>query len=506
MRSKKALINTFTAILCEIVTIICSFILPRLILSSFGSSYNGITSSITQFISCIVLLRAGVGGVTRAALYKPLADKNTNELSQIIKATEIFMKKVSLLFAAFLVVFAAIYPVFVNSEFDWIFSFSLVLILGISTFAQNYFGITYQILLQADQKKYVLSWLTIVTTILNTIVASVLILAGASIHIVKLGSAIVFTLNPLFLNYYVKKSYHLDVLATPNNAAISQRWDAFAQQVAAFVNNNTDIMVLTVFCNLKEISVYTVYHMVANGLYKIENTVCDGIEAAFGNMLAKDEEQLLHKNFRMFELLVFSTSTFLFVCGGLLIVPFVMVYTKGITDVSYSRPVFGALMCINQFLFCIRLPYHMLTDAAGEFKRTRNGAIFESFMNVVISVVLVFKFGLIGVTVGTFCALFFRTMQYSVFASKNILKRSMKVVIKRIIISVMEAGSVVAIVHYLPVVETVSYLTWLLEAIKVGCVSLGIILVYSVVFFNDELRNLVEKIGSLLVKAKKKKQ
>ena len=72
MRTKKAVINTMTSIMAEVVSIICGLILPRLILGAFGSSYNGITSSITQFLSCIVLLRAGVGSVTRAALYVDL--------------------------------------------------------------------------------------------------------------------------------------------------------------------------------------------------------------------------------------------------------------------------------------------------------------------------------------------------------------------------------------------------------------------------------------------------
>ena len=157
----------------------------------------------------------------------------------------------------------------VLDEFDYWFSFSLVIILGISTVAQNYFGITYQMLIQADQRQYIYSILTIATTILNTIVAAILILSGATIHVVKLGSAIVFIINPIILNLYVRKKYHINKNVAVNNTAISQRWDAFAQQVAAFVNNNTDVIVLTMFANIREVSVYTVYYMVANGLRRI---------------------------------------------------------------------------------------------------------------------------------------------------------------------------------------------------------------------------------------------
>ena len=88
MRTKKALLNSAMALLLELVTVICGFILPRLILETFGSTYNGITSSITQFLSYIALLKAGIGGVTRASLYKPLQDKDTDAVSAIVKATE----------------------------------------------------------------------------------------------------------------------------------------------------------------------------------------------------------------------------------------------------------------------------------------------------------------------------------------------------------------------------------------------------------------------------------
>ena len=446
MRSKKTAMNSIMALIAQMVSIICGFILPRLILSHFGSSYNGITSSITQFISCVVLLRAGIGSVTRAALYKPLSEHNVQEISGIVNATEQYMKRIAMIFAGALVVFAIVYPYIVSEEFEWFFSFSLVLILGISTFAQNYFGITYQMLIQADQKQYIYSALTIVTTIINTIVASILIELGCSIHIVKLGSAIVFALNPIALNLYVKRKYCIDKNVAPNNNAISQRWDAFAQQAAAFVNNNTDVMVLTIFSNMKEVSVYTVYYLVANGLYKVEYTICESIEAAFGNMIAKGEKQVLDENVKLVEFLMYFTAAFLFICGGILIVPFAEIYTKNILDVSYSRPVFGALICINQFLACVRLPYQMLVEASGHFKQTRNGAIFEAVMNIVVSVLLVIKLGLIGVAIGTTCALTFRTMQYAFYSSKHILHRSIKIVFKRLAIAAGEAISTVFII------------------------------------------------------------
>lgn len=59
-RSKKAFRNTICQLLLEAITAACGLILPRLILSYFGSTYNGIIQSISQFISCIALLKSGI--------------------------------------------------------------------------------------------------------------------------------------------------------------------------------------------------------------------------------------------------------------------------------------------------------------------------------------------------------------------------------------------------------------------------------------------------------------
>ena len=475
MRSKKALINSISSLLSQLVTIICGFVLPRLILSQFGSSYNGITSSITQFLNCVILLRAGVGGVTRAALYKPLADGDNNQISGIVNATQQFMKKVSAIFSILLLAFAIVYPLMVLDEFDYWFSFSLVIILGISTVAQNYFGITYQMLIQADQRQYIYSILTIATTILNTIVAAILILSGATIHVVKLGSAIVFIINPIILNLYVRKKYNINKNVAVNNTAISQRWDAFAQQVAAFVNNNTDVIVLTMFANIREVSVYTVYYMIA-----------------------KKEEDLLRTNVKLMEFIVFSSAGFVFLCGALLIEPFVMVYTKGIDDISYSRIWFGVLMCLNQYLFCVRLPYQMLVEAAGHFKQTRNGAIVECVLNIVISVILVIKWGLIGVTIGTFCALVYRTTQYAIYSSTHILRRKIWVAGKNVLINIIEAVIVIFIIKCMPVWNVTSYLSWLIYAVVVGMITMFVIGASSFLFYRSEISLLSQKVKNAL--------
>lgn len=423
MRSRKALRNTVSALAYEFVALVCGLILPRLILTNFGSSYNGITSSITQFLNCIALLRAGVAGVTRAALYKPLANNDTDKINAIVNATQHFMQRIARIFAVSLLVFACVYPLLVK-DFDWLFSFTLVLILGISSFAQYYFGITYQLLLEADQNQWVFSIGKVFPTILNVIIAAILIKCGSSIHVVKLGSAIAFSINPIFINIYSKRHYRLNSKIPPDNTSIKQRWDAFGQSVAGFVNNNTDIMVLTIFANIKEVSVYTVYNYVIANLRLVIETFSSSFGVAFGNMIAKNEEETIRENLRLFELILFGICSVVYTTAIVMIVPFAKLYTHGVTDVEYGRPLFAFLITFAGSFACFRIPYQAIIESAGHFKQTRNAAFAEAIMNIIISIIMVIKYGLVGVAIGTLIATIFRTTQYALYLSKNLVKRS----------------------------------------------------------------------------------
>lgn len=503
MRTKKALLNTMAGLIHEAVSVICGMILPRLILRAFGSDYNGITSSISQFLSCVVLMRAGIGGVTRAALYKPLAEGDNLSYSRILRATEIFMRKVALIFAGSLLVFAVLYPLLVNDEFDWLFSFSLVLILGINSFMQSFFGFTYKMILNADQRQVVTSFIQIVTTILNTIVACILINLGCGIHMVKLGSAVVFALNPLFINYYAHKKYNIIRNVEPDNRAIEQRWNAFAHQAANFVHSNTDIMLLTVLTNLKTVSIYNVHYLVVGGIQRLVRNTLSGVEAAFGDMMAKGQKDLMEKNFRLLELVSFSICSFLYTVAGIMLVEFIMLYTKGVTDANYRQPLFAVLATVGAFLGSARDPYQHVVEAAGHYRQTRNGAFFEAGMNLTISIIAVFHFGLVGVVFGTVAATVFRTLQYALYLSRNIIPRKNTNFYLHIAVSIGVAVCAAVLHSLYPPIPMKNYLYWAFDAAIVSVITGVLVLATDLMFFRNDCFALVKKIGGALKKGKK---
>lgn len=503
MRGRKAALNTAFSLLEELVSVICGFILPRLILSAFGSKYNGLTASITQFLSCAVLLRSGVGGATRAALYKPLAKGDRTSFNGIVKATDIFMKKIGLILGALIVGFAAIYPFLVRNEFGWFFTFTLFLIIGASTFAESFFGITYLIVLQADQRLWVSSLMKCICYIANTLIGVILILSGAGIHLVKLGSAAVYVIYPIVMGLYVRHHYQIDMNCEPDYSGIQQRWDAFWQQVGAFVMNNTDVMVLTAFTNLLEVSVYSVYNMVIHGLKRLVVSLSTGLEAAFGNMIAKNEQKVLNDNVIAIELVMFNLCTILYTCTAVLILGFVGIYTKNVTDVNYIRPAFAYTILLAQFFNGVRLPYQMVVQAAGHYKQTKNGAIFEPIMNITLSIIFVFKYGLVGVAVGTLAATIFRTVQYSEYMRRNLVIRSWFITPMHIAVSALESAVTIIAFHAIGFSVPRGYGEWVIQGIASMVIATIVVAAGSLLFYRKDTKLMMSKIGNIVHKKKR---
>ena len=497
MRGKKTLLNTVMNLLLQIVTIVSGFILPRLILQKFGSQYNGLISSINQFLACAILIHSGIGGVTRAALYKPLAENNKDEVNSIMKATDIFMKKIGLILLILIICVAALYPFLIKNEFGWLFTFTLFLIIGISTFAESFLGITYLILLQADQKLWVASIFNIISVILNAVLASILILNNFSIHFVKLGSAVAYCIYPILLNIYVKRKYKLNLKVEPNNKTISQRWDSFWHQFAIFITNNTDVMVLTILTDMYEVSVYSVYNMVINALKNIMLSFSNGVEAAFGNMIVKNEKKILEENLSIIELIIYNFSTIAYTCAILLIIPFITIYTNGINDTNYIRPTFAYIMLIAQFFQSIRNPYQIVIQAAGHYKQTKNGAILEAIINITISVTLVIKFGIIGVAIGTLTSILFRTIQIYIYICTNIIKRSKFIIIKKIIISFIEGIIIMLIISMVNLKIPTNYFEWIINAIIIVVISVIIVIIGALLFYGNDLKNVLLKLNNV---------
>ncbi len=495
MRTRKAFYNMSSSMFYQIVAIICGLITPRLILASFGSTYNGIIASANQFLNMINILTLGITGATRVQLYKTLANKDTLGTSRIMKATKQYMRKVGFAVIVYAIALCIIYPLISHNDLSWGENAALIAIVSIGTFAQYFFGISNQTLLRAAQETYVINFINVIKIVLNTICVYILIKLNCTIFAVKLGSSLVFFFAPLLLEIIVRRKYNLTDKCEPDNAGIKGRKAVAFHSIANLAHDNTDITLLTFFADAKIISVYTVYYLVIGEVKRLLQIFTSGMEAAFGDMWAKKEYTALNRNFRTYEYLIYCFTIVVFSCIATLILPFVAIYTRGITDVNYIRVELAILISLAEGAYCIRQPYLLLVYATGMYEETKKGAAVEAILNLTISLVLVYFIGIPGVVIGTLVANLFRTTQYILFSSKTILKRSAWEVAKRML---WTAGCFAVIVPSALMLQPIfasinGWTSWIVKACVTFAIAMIVTVLASLLFYRSDFMALLKK-------------
>ena len=114
-RTEKFIKNPLATGLMQIAVMISGFIIPKIMLVFYGSEINGIVTSITQLISYLTLLEAGLSGATVFSLYKPIAAHDTYGINRILAAAKNLYYKTGHIFSCMVVLCAALYPFFVHS-------------------------------------------------------------------------------------------------------------------------------------------------------------------------------------------------------------------------------------------------------------------------------------------------------------------------------------------------------------------------------------------------------
>lgn len=496
MKSKVLFYNSIAPLIFQVTTVICGFVLPRLILGHFGTEVNGLVNSITQFLGVIAFLELGVGAVVQSSLYKPLADNDTLTVSKVIASADKFFRRLGYILAIYVVVMLFYYPYLVKQSFSFTFTATLIVAISIRSFAQYFFGIVNRLLLLADQKAYIQYIAQTAAVIANTVGCYILIAFDCSVQVVYGLTSLIFFLQPLAIHMYIKRYYALDRQIHYDVEPIKQKWNGVAQHIAAVILSSSDSIVLTTFSTLVNVSIYTVYYLPMSGARLMIMSMISGINALIGNLWAKQDLAELRKVFAWTEWSIHTGTTLIFTLTAILIVPFVQVYTHGVNDANYMQPLFGVLLVAANSGHCLRLPYNIMILAAGHYKQTQHNYIIAAVMNIVISIIGVKQFGLIGVALGTLAAMVYQTVWMAWYNSKNFIQWPMKNFFKQMAVDAVSAVGITFFTSYFAL-TSVNYISWIVLSIKVTIIGLLVIVAVNAIFYRRYIEFLFSKMRKI---------
>ncbi len=504
MRTRQALKNMIASLMLQVVLAISGIVVPRFFTALYGSPVNGLVSSISQFITYMGLVEAGIGAAGTVALYGPIARNETGEINGIISAARTFYLRSGMIFLGLVAALVAFYPYAVKNEIqDLQFIRVMILVLSFNGVVDYFFLGKYRVLLQADQRGYVISVAQMVGTVVMMAASLWLIHLKASALLVKSVTAVVYLLRSLVVAWYVRRHYpSISFREKPKMSAFSQRWAALLHQVVGMIVNNAAVVLMTLFIHvnaLVEISVYSVYNLVAYSLSSLMNAISNGLGSGFGQVISQNEKKVLRDSYSSYEFLFFMVIFIVYACMVVLLYPFIELYSADFADAGvYARWELVLLFSLAGLLQSIRLPGLTVICAAGHYKQTQGRAILEATINLVASLALIKPLGLTGVMIGVSLSYLYRTTDVILYTAKNFVQGTLGQTFKRLASNFAVLAAVVYAGFRLIPQHMDSWLKWFVYAVIYGICTCAAFAAVNLALNPQEGKALMQRVKDLL--------
>lgn len=423
MKNKRLWVNVFSAVMSYGLLLVFSIVSSKLVLVEYGSETNGLLSSVNQLFSYIALLEAGIGTATIQALYRPLADKDTKGTGNVLTASRYYYHACTKWYALCVIVLSFVWPILLETDISYWTIWSVIFFQGIAGVISFWYTATVVNLLVASGRNYVNNHIHIIATLITYVLKIVICLTNANIVFISLSMVGINALKCIAYHFYLRKYYPICFSkCSPDKTLLQQKNSFLVHEISGVVFSSTDTIMLSLFCGLREASIYAVYSLVLNALRTIIGQVFNSTSYVLGKSYShnRDEYYKTHDGFNR----VYVCGTFIvFTVAYLMLLPFLRIYTYGVNDANYLDSNLPLLFVLIELLSSCRIVDNQLIKIALHAKQTINRSITEAAINLIVSIVAVQFVGIYGVLIGTVVALMYRSNDIIRYANRNILMR-----------------------------------------------------------------------------------
>lgn len=417
-RNIASVLNVIAAVGLTLVNGLLGIVVTRLVLVSFGSDFNGLNATANQIVNVLLVLEGGLTLASNVALFEPVSTGNEQLVNRLLHATRSKFRKTGILFLCAGMVAAAAYTAAVNSGLHKGLIAAVILMTVAPQAFQLFYATTYRVYLQAQQKEYMISFITMLTVGVGHVVNMGLILCGGAMWMVRFTTMAAAFANSFMIVGYVRRRYQaikMDTDASP--ITIKGTNDVLVQKITGILYESVPIVFLSVSSvgGTMLASVYAVYNSVFVLVKSLLHGVIDAPRLGIGQMLTEKTKEEVWEVFRQYEFVAAAAVLILLTTAYALILPFIQIYTLGMEDISYYDPVIAFFMVLISAVEMLHIPSGHLLNMAGEFKISRNFQVTACMLLLVTMTAGGSLFGIYGMLAAlllTACALAVMEMGY----------------------------------------------------------------------------------------------
>jgi len=396
MRTKRIALSAVFSALSLIIYSLLSLFSTREIILNLGSDYNGLNSTITQFLSVLILVESGFTVAALVKLYKPYGENDYFEVNRILSKTRLVLRKIGLFMLVGGLAGSAVYGMIIKTPVEyWIvivlFTFSIL-----STVFNFSYVYKYRLLFQASQTEY---WIYAVN------IATHIIMYGGMIFLVRTYKDIIIV-RGYALICSVAAGYAIAFIAkrkfpfakfnvSSDGVKIEGTRDLFVSKLTGLLYNSLSVFYMAVFIGTLQTSVFSVYNSIVSLITNFLQSVLISPQNVLGQVINQEREHLKDVLKEYEHINVLLTSVLLSTTMAL-IIPFIRIYTANITDTEYIVPVIGVLMVLISAFQMVHIPSGQCIELSGLFKVVKKIQLIAFLSLAILSAIGAYFYGLVG--------------------------------------------------------------------------------------------------------------
>ena len=503
MRKLNSIKNFITTILPYAVITILGFLKVPAFVNNLGDELYSVNQVFFQLLTYLSLAEAGIGIISNQKYFKLFVDDDKKGINRIYTASKLFLKRVGIfmLIIGFIISFGL--KAITNNSLSLTY-LQIVFMIFLVKNVIDYFMSAPRNVIQSDQKSYKINfWVNLVRILENGIEIVLLYLKVDYLIILIPGIFIRIIIN-MIINKKVFKEYPwLQEVDNPDKSIFANAKHFIIYRISTIVYNNIDLLIISSFLDPAFVVMYSGYNYIVKTLADVLGMISQAIGASLGNAINELENKENRVVFEKLNCAHAAFSMFCTICFIILIDKFICIWIGEENQISLIGVILFALSLYN---LIYSKNFIGVVEVKGWFKQTRNIAVAESIVNLVLSLVLVHYLGIVGVLLATVIAtlttsfIFYPTYVYKHQYNERPGKYYLHFTIDLIFTALVSVGGL----YVIRGIEISNFFIWAVAAIICAIATIVLVLVEKYIT-NSDFKLLLQDIKDLF-KSRNSKQ
>lgn len=387
------------------VNILVSFIARFLFIRLLSEEYLGIGGLFSNILTVLSMVELGLGDALTFAFYKPMQERNEDELVRLFLFSKRIYRILALTVASIGIGISFFLEVLAEDVPQIPENFRVIFYLFLINTVISYLMAYKRMVLLADQKQYIISLTTQIVYIVQQILQIAALAFTHSYYLYLVCQVLCTLANNVWISHIATKHYPFfrkDANSQLEKSKVRKIWSDMKSlsisKIAGVIANGTDSIIISKNIGLTAVGLVSNYTMIINAVNGIMWQALNALVGSIGNFNVDSSKEEKNNVFSEVFLLAYWMYSVACVCLITLLNPFVELWL-GSRFVLDGYIVFALVFIV--YVSGVNFPAYSFRVTSGIFREVRWFHLASAILNLIMSVILVFRWGLFGVFIAT---------------------------------------------------------------------------------------------------------